>query len=328
MRMLRVLMLALTTGALVAVSTAASADTDEATTPAAAGADTDEPGADVLPAAPDSSGPGAPQLGGLPPELIARARAVANLPLADRMAAVSELMLDRPYLADPLGEGQGIDADPLARYDAYDCLTFLEEVLALSLAGDPAHSAHVRLSLRYGDTTPDYRTRRHFMELQWIPGNIADGWLIDTTSTYGPVTRMEREITPDTWAAWRARPRFALTDEELPLGLMSLDVLDLDDALAVVDEIAPGSLILTVREDRSWNPIWISHVGFVMPDIEGKPRQVRHATRMSSRTVRDHGLAWYLEHLKTYSKWPAAGVAILEPIDQGPRRARLPERAD
>jgi hypothetical protein len=285
--------------------------------------DTDAPGAAMLaPTRTRATGPPTP-LGALPPELAARALEVSDRPLPERMAAISKQMLGRPYLADPLGEGRGIDADPLARYDVYDCLTFVEEVLALSLAGDPAHAARVRLALRYGDGPIEYRTRRHFMELQWIPGNIADGWLADTTATYGPVTHLERAVDADTWHSWRSRARFAMSDEELPVGTMQLDVLSLDDALAAVDDIRPGSILLTVREDRSWNPIWISHVGFVLPTEAGQPRQVRHATRMSSKTVRDHDLAWYLRHLKTYSKWPAVGVAVLEPIEQGPRLARL-----
>ena len=56
-----------------------------------------------------------------------------NLPLAERIDRVSESMLGHPYVNDPLGEGRGVDRDPPVRYDAYDCLTFVEEVLALSL---------------------------------------------------------------------------------------------------------------------------------------------------------------------------------------------------
>jgi len=237
------------------------------------------------------------------------------------MKAVSDPMLGRPYRADGLGEGGGVDADPLARYDVYDCLTFVEEVLALSMAGDPAHAAPIRLGLRYGDADPSYVARHHFMELQWIPRALEAGWLRDTTASYGPVTAVERQVTPETWASWRARGRFAHRDEELPLGPMALDVLSLDDALDAVDRIRPGSIVLTVRVDRPWKPIWISHVGFVLPD---ETPTVRHATRMADRVVRDHGLAWYLEHLRSYTNWPVAGVAILEPVEAGPRISRLP----
>ena len=312
---------------LAVVTTPAVATTDDTD---ASVQDTDAAAqSDLVPAPVHAPGSGPVPLGATPQALLDEARRVRNQPLPDRMKAISDLMMGRPYLADPLGEGRGVDADPFARYDVYDCLTFLEEVLALAEAGDPAHAASTRLGLRYGQQSPPYAHRRHFMELQWIPGNIEDGWLVDTTAEYGPVTHMEREVTLDTWNSWAARKGFAHTDDELPIGTMKLDVLSLDDAIAAADRIRPGTIVLTVRVDRPWKPIWISHVGFVLPNDDGdqadgnKP-MVRHATRMADKKVRDHGLAWYFEHLKSYSKWPAAGIALLEPVEQGPRISRLP----
>jgi hypothetical protein len=275
---------------------------------------------DTLPVSRGAGGSRA-TLGTLPVEIADLARSVRNQPLAERMQAISSRFLGRPYLADPLGEGEGPDSDPLARYDVFDCLTFVEEVLALTLTGEPEHAAAVRLSLRYGDAPPTYAHRRHFMELQWIPGNIQSGWLRDSTADYGPVRHMERDVDAATWAGWSARKRFALQDEDLPTGTMSLDVLSLDDAIAAADAIRPGSLLLTVRVDRPGVPIWTSHVGFILP---GATPRVRHATRMGTPSVRDHDLRWYLRHLKDYSRWPAAGVAILEPVESGPRRSLAP----
>ncbi|MFT7519380.1 MAG: hypothetical protein ACI9MC_001521 [Kiritimatiellia bacterium] len=259
-------------------------------------------------------------LGRLPPKLAARAHQVRDLPIGARMAAISELMLESPYHIDPLGEGRGVDKDPLARYDRYDCLTFLEEVLALSIAGTPEHAGEVRLALRYRDSNASYQDRRHFMELQWIPDNIAAGWLKDTTQEYGPTTHMVREVDAASWNHWNGRSSFALADEHLPIGTMELHVLSLDDAITAAPTIRPGSIILTVRENRTYKPIWISHVGFMVPNDE-RPT-VRHATRMQAKRVIDHGLVWYLKHLKTYKAWPAEGIAILEPVEQGPRRLR------
>ena len=124
------------------------------------------------------------------------------------------------------------------------------------------------------------------------------------------------------WRAWQRRENYALTDEQLPLGTMKLQVLSLDQAIEAADRIRPGSIIMTVREDRSWIPLWVTHVGFV---IDGDEPTIRHASRMkSAMQVRDHGLVWYLEHLKTYSNWKVAGISILEPIPMGPRRMTAP----
>lgn len=259
----------------------------------------------------------------LPPAAVVEAvEKTRQRPLPERIDAVSQALLGADYVADPLGEGEGFDPDPAVRYDAFDCLTYVEEVLALSMGSDPHQVASIRQGLRY-DGPPTYANRRHFMELQWIPAALEQGWLVDTTGAYGrPTQHLEREVDDATWRAWRARPRFALADDELPKGTMALDILTLDDAIAVADDMHPGTLLLTVRADRPWNPIWISHVGIVVP---GDRPTVRHATKMGEGLVRDHGLVWYLEHLKTYTKWPAVGVALLEPVDFGPRIGRLTE---
>lgn len=259
----------------------------------------------------------APPWGRIPEEVVRAVEASRHQPLPERMAAVSEPLLGRPYLLDPLGEGVLPDPDPLVRYDVFDCLTFVEEVLALSLAGDPLYAAHVRNALRYGDADPSYVHRRHFMELQWIAGNIADGWLVDTTTEYGETIRLEREVTAATWAGWNRRSRFAHADDELPTGLMQLDVLPLEVAREVAHTFRPGSLILTVREDRPWVPLWVTHIGFVLP---GDPPRVRHATPMRGGGTVDHGLDWYLSHIAGYEGWKVLGISVLEPVEQGPRR--------
>lgn len=266
-----------------------------------------------------------PSIGTIPPEILRVATDVRDRPLPDRITAISAALLGRPYLSDPLGEGQGHDADPFARYDVFDCLTFVEEVLALALAGDPAHAADVRDALRYGAGPRTYAHRHHFMELQWIPANLAAGWLVDTTRDYGETLHLEREVTPATWAAWGRRGLFAHTDDELPTGVMKLDVLPVDAAIAAHDRIRPGSILLTVREDRPWIPLWITHVGLV---VSGDRPTMRHATKMGGGISRDHGLKWYLENLSGYGSWNALGVAILEPIEQLPRRPGARPRDD
>lgn len=261
------------------------------------------------------------EMGRMPDAVRDAAVGAIALPLPERIDAVSRSMLNVPYVNDPLGEGTGPDPDPLVRYDAFDCLTYVEEVLALSLSPDPTHAADVRLSLRYGEHPAEYRYRHHFMEMQWIPAAIDNGWLRETTAEYGPVQTYERTIDGATWDAWRSRSSFQLQDDELPSGVMRLDYLSLDDALAAVDRIRPGSIIMTVREDRSWSPIWISHVSLVVP---GEHATLRHASRSRSvMETRDQGFAWYLGTLKAYKNWKAVGIAIYEPIDVGPRRSEV-----
>jgi hypothetical protein len=264
---------------------------------------------------------GQPNVGAMPDSVVEAATKARNLPLPERMKAVSQPLLGRPYVLDPMGDGEGWDSDPLARYDAFDCLTFLEEVLSLSLAGDPTDAAEIRNTLRYGDGPIDYAHRHHFMELQWLPANQAAGLIRPTTAEYGEPVHLSKEVTADTWRAWSKRKLFHLADDQLPTGHMELDVLPIAQALQAVDRIRPGSIVLTVRTDRAGVPIWISHVGFTVPaDVP----TVRHATKVSGARTRDQTLSWYLQHLESYKNWPALGISLWEPIEQGPRIARLP----
>ena len=259
------------------------------------------------------------EFGVIPEDVVAVARAVANAPIADRMAAISAPLLGLPYLVNGHGEGVTPDADPPARYDTFDCLTFLEEILALAMAGDPVGAPVLRDGLRYRNGEASYANRHHFMMAQWVPENIAAGFVKDITHTLGETHRIEKEVNRQTWKNWQGSHGFELELDALPVGRFGLNVLSLDAAEAAVDRIPAGAIILTIRQPKEWKPIIVSHVGFMVPTAEGEAPRVRHATRMQGGSVRDHFLAWYIERMRWYQR-PVEGITVLMPIEQGPRR--------
>ena len=261
-------------------------------------------------------------MGVMPIALEERVRASAHLPLPERMAAVSAPFLDLPYLVDGHGEGVEPDLDPPARYDAFDCVTFIEEVLALSFAGDPLSASLYRNALRYEDGVPDYNRRHHFMMAQWIPANVEAGFFRDITASLGETHRIEKQVEKKTWSNWQGTRQFKHDLNDLPIGSYGLNVMSLDAAEAAVDSFPPGALILTVRQPHDWKPIIISHVGFIIPTPEGTPTTMRHATKMAGQKVRDHYLSWYIERLRWFPR-PVEGISVLMPIDQGPRASRV-----
>lgn len=263
-------------------------------------------------------------MGVIPDAVVSAARASAALPLADRMKAISQPLVGLPYEVDGHGEGVGPDPDPPARYDSFDCLTFLEEILALSLAGDPTSAPIIRNALRYRDGVPSYANRHHFMMAQWIPANVAAGFFVDITHTLGETHRIEKTVTPSVWKNWAGTRGFSLPLTALPTGVYGMNVLSLDEAEAAIDRIPPGALIFTVRRPHDWKPIVISHVGFVIPTEPDQPVMMRHATKMSGGSVRDHLLSWYIDHLRWYKR-PVEGISVLMPVDQGPRAGRTPQ---
>ncbi len=272
----------------------------------------------------------------IPEATLLAVRAVETAPLGRRMEAASHDWLGLPYLNESAGEQDADDPDPPARYDTFDCLTFVEEVLGLTLTGDPLDAPLVRDALRYKDAGPrptwrrSYNERRHFMEAEWLPDAVRNGLLTDITERVGPARRLDHLVTPSTWQNWRHTRFFHLPKELYPVGEWSMRYLDLPTAGAYVQNIPAGALVLTMRQPETWAPIVITHVSLVVQDPTGKVH-MRHATRMGSQKVRDDDITWYVKHLSDYVNWPALGIAVYMPREQGPRisaltPAQLPER--
>ena len=70
----------------------------------------------------------------------------------------------KKYTADPLGEEKFPDLDPLIRFDAFDCMTFVETSIA---GGDVKKLTNIR----YKDGKVDIKNRNHFTELDWLNNN-------------------------------------------------------------------------------------------------------------------------------------------------------------
>ena len=103
-----------------------------------------------------------------------------NESMESRMDVFSKSFIEIPYdHSGPLGEGeQGhYDQDPLYRFDAFDCTTFVETVVSLARSQDVDSFENNMDAIRYDNGEVDYLTRNHFPSLQWVPNNIKNGVL-------------------------------------------------------------------------------------------------------------------------------------------------------
>jgi hypothetical protein len=105
--------------------------------------------------------------------------------IATRIVAASEQFLGKPYFLGPLGEGPTGEFSqlPLYRTDAFDCLTFVETVLALTFANNPHSFKQCINRLRYKNGNISFITRNHFTDLDWNQNNEHQGFLKDITSS-------------------------------------------------------------------------------------------------------------------------------------------------
>jgi len=102
-----------------------------------------------------------------------------------RLAEMSRLFLNKPYYLGALGEGLSgqYDQYPLYRVDVFDCLTFVETVLALSLADNLDSFKQNMKSIRYQKGRVSFVMRNHFTDLDWNNNNQRQGILKDITMT-------------------------------------------------------------------------------------------------------------------------------------------------
>lgn len=258
-------------------------------------------------------GPVAPPA--LDPLAAAESLREAGAPFPMRLDALSALFRDVPYLESPLGEGAGIDPDPLYRWDAVDCLTYVEQVLALAGAPSRGQTLPLLLELRYSDGRVSYGRRNHLMMAQWIPNNLAKGLLRDVTAEVGGelVVQADKAITAEGWEKRRGVD-LPLSAEEVPLGTHRLPIIPLARFAEVMARVPDGTLLIVVRKDIATRPYRVTHLGFVVRK-EGR-LFLRHAARSVFGRVVDERLENFLARNARYDKWPVEGFNLLLPLER------------
>lgn len=261
-------------------------------------------------------------------------------PSIEKAIAISAALQGKPYQAFLLGEGphDSMTPRPLYRLDAFDCLTYVETVLALTYAQDEAGFLQHYKALKYYGQPEDFFHRNHFTHLQWNHSNQAQGYLhpyvppLDARFTTTLTTQIDipnwyRYLSthPATWKRISGQVLTATTKQRLEDAAQTTSpsistltyfpthtLLTADGKLsATIYRILPKlSLVEVVR--KNWNttahigtPLDISHLGFVLR--EGDTFILRHASERHQR-VTDEPLARYLQE---QSKQPSfAGLYI------------------
>ena len=225
----------------------------------------------------------------------------ASLP--QRVQAVSELFLGVPYKLGSLGEGPDgeFDRDPLIRFDAFDCTTFVETVMALSLDSDLNSATRTLQKIRYKDGQIGYTTRNHFIELDWVPNNVRAGYLHDITSDVAGRNAVEihKTISKRKWYLRKSlvsleggfteveKLRFVLKLRHLgrrfPDQRATLTVLPLKALPLALANIPSGTIANFVHANQRYKETIVSHQVFLIKKSDGW--YVRHAA--SDKTVED-----------------------------------------
>ena len=216
-------------------------------------------------------------------------------PAAERVLEIGESLLGVRYAAGPFGEGPlgRYDRNPLSRFDAFDCTTFVETVTALALSDSGDQFQATLNRLRYMDGEVAFTSRNHFTDLDWIPNNVRAGFYRDVTESVAPGKTLVARATIDK-RAWYAKlpesriqiPGLAETDrqelllelraegvryspEEATVPYVPLTALFGPGGGELFDRVPSGSVVNIVRPD--WDLVAqigthlnVSHQGFAV----------------------------------------------------------------
>lgn len=213
--------------------------------------------------------------------------------VADRSARVrlfALAFLGKPYLLGACGEGlQGrYDQFPLFREDAFDCLTYVNTVLALAYAGQEAQILPNLVAVNYLNNSVSYVSRCHYMTSDWLVKNVQDRRLQWITESLGFAVHtatgvLNRKQFFSEKTAQQLRLIESVTDAEKQQRVAELHALDEAEAIPVsitychwaelfnssqqLKAALPAvSLMLVVRPSAAYVQScgMVTHLGFVL----------------------------------------------------------------
>ncbi|MCK6684576.1 MAG: DUF1460 domain-containing protein [Thermoanaerobaculia bacterium] len=102
------------------------------------------------------------------------AAAVGHQTLRDRMEFFSSQFIGLPYTLNPLRGSAETPEVFTASLDGFDCVTYVETVLALSLSSDPGEFVEWLRRIRYQNGQIAWEARNHYM-MAWLRNNSRAG---------------------------------------------------------------------------------------------------------------------------------------------------------
>lgn len=195
-----------------------------------------------------------------------------------RLTAVVHQSLGTAYADGPLGEGPdgAYDSDPLIDLARVDCVTFMEQSIALAV-GTTYDEAFDRLQqIRYVDGVIDYEHRNHFFVTDWLANNP---FCIEITGDLGaPTKQITRTISRKGFFERVNAPELGHTTADVSETLTIVPSKHVDDAEAAIS--SPAIVVFVGKVD--W--LFALHTGLFIPDADGGGT-LYHASSKSGEVV-------------------------------------------
>lgn len=208
-----------------------------------------------------------------------------------------------PYHDGPLGEGPNApcDTDPLIDLSRVDCVTFVEQSVALASASSLSEATKVLQGYRYKDGQIDFLHRNHFMLVDWPPNNP---WCLESTAKLGIETKIvTRTISK---AGFFRRVKAPELGQDIPDRDVSVTYIPIEQADALEKAIKKPSLVVFIGH-VDW--LFALHCGIFLPDDAGSGK-LYHASSAAGKVAAMNLESYAASQSKRY-----LGMAVYEISD-------------
>ena len=211
---------------------------------------------------------------------------------AARVYDIAERSLGTPYTGDPLGEGPdgAYDKDPLMDLGHVDCVTFVEQTLALAASDSYRRAYDTLQKIRCKDGNIAFENRNHFMVADWVANNAFCKDVTQELKT--PTQTVTRTMGRKHFFTVIVIPALAETACD---PVMTLAFVPVAAAAAAEENIPSPALILFIGK-ADW--IFTIHCGLYLRDSEGKGA-LYHASSKENKVVKN-SLSTMFENTNRY----------------------------
>jgi hypothetical protein len=205
--------------------------------------------------------------------------------LAERIDRISSIFFGRPYVVSPL-EGDAHSPEVFKVWlGGFDCVTYVETVLALAQSGSLDDFVDALREMRYANGVISWPSRNHYM-IDWAKKNERRGII--------------RNLTGGRWAIEKTRTLALI--EGLPQKTVRFRCFPKKNLRAVQSSIQTGDVILFVSTRKNLD---VFHTGFLINSGEGI--QLRHATLTRGKVIQQ-ALTEFLDAHRM------SGLILLRPL--------------
>lgn len=204
----------------------------------------------------------------------------------ERIRYFSDKLKGTPYLLGPTGEGYHgeFDKKPMLRLDSVDCVTYIENVIALASAPSEDSLFNVLTRIRYLDNEPTYAKRKHYFVADWIMADSIAKILPVEGDTIIKRTLPKKKFFKD--------KKIKAEDQT-----MELRYLPKDKAIKWAETVWQGEPeVRGVGYVFNGDAVDVFHVGFILLN-PGETPTFRHASQIKGKVI-DQPLSEYIRNSK------------------------------